>query len=88
MSAEARLKELGIAIPEPVAPIASYVGAVRSGNLLWISGQVPKRGDSFVHNGKLGANVTLEQGQEAARQSCLNALAQARKAMGSLDRVA
>src|SRR3990170_188222 len=87
MPAESRLKELGIEIPEPVAPIASYVGAVRSGNLLWISGQVTKKGDSFLHNGKLGANVTIEQGQEAARQSALNALAQVRKSLGSLDKV-
>jgi enamine deaminase RidA (YjgF/YER057c/UK114 family) len=88
MSAEARLKELGIEIPEPVAPVASYVPAVLSGNQLWISGQVTKKGDQFLHNGKVGANVTVEQGQEAARQSALNALAAARKALGSLDRVA
>jgi len=88
MSAEARLKELGIEIPEPVAPVASYVPAVRTGNQLWISGQVTKKGDKFLHNGKLGANVTVEQGQEAARQSALNALAAARKALGSLDKVA
>lgn len=88
MSAEARLKELGIELPEPVAPVASYVPAVRSGNQLWISGQVTKKGEKFLHNGKLGKDVSLVQGQEAARQSCLNALAAARKALGSLDRVA
>jgi len=88
MSAESRLKELGIEVPEPVAPVASYVPAVQSGNQLWISGQVTKKGDKFLHNGKLGADVTIEQGQEAARQSALNALAAARKALGSLDRVA
>lgn len=87
MSAEARLKELGIEIPEPVAPVASYVPAVRSGNLLWISGQVTKRGEKFLHNGKLGKDVSMDQGQEAARQSALNALAAARKALGSLDKV-
>jgi enamine deaminase RidA (YjgF/YER057c/UK114 family) len=88
MSAEARLKELGIDVPEPVSPVASYVPAVKSGNQLWISGQVTKKGDKLLHNGKLGAGVTVEQGQEAARQCALNALAAARKALGSLDRVA
>lgn len=87
---ENRLKELGITLPEAAAPIANYVPAVITGNLLVISGQLCLGPDGKLadrHKGKLGAGVSIEQGQEAARFSAINLLAQARAALGDLDHV-
>ena len=75
MSASARLKELGIELPVVVKPLGSYVPAVRSGNLVYTSGQLPVRDGTLVQSGKVGADVTPEQGNELARISALNALA-------------
>ncbi|MBI2887000.1 MAG: RidA family protein [Chloroflexi bacterium] len=88
MSAEAKLKELGITLPEPPRPVATYDPAVRSGNLLFVSGQLPLVEGRLVKVGKLGAQFTLEEGQEAARRATLNALAIVHNSLGSLDRVA
>ena len=85
---ENRLRELGITLPEAVAPIANYVPAVISGNFLIISGQLCLGPDGKLadrHRGKLGAGVSIEQGQEAARFCAINLLAQARAALGDLD---
>jgi enamine deaminase RidA (YjgF/YER057c/UK114 family) len=87
LGAEARLKELGLELPSPPRPVASYVTAVRSGNLLFLSGHGPVRDGRVVHHGRLGRDLTIEQGQEAARLTGLNLLATAREALGSLDRV-
>jgi enamine deaminase RidA (YjgF/YER057c/UK114 family) len=75
MSASARLKELGIELPEVAKPLASYVPAVRSGNLVYTSGQLPMQSGKLAATGKLGADVTPEDGKELARICALNALA-------------
>lgn len=85
----ARLKELGLTLPAAAAPVANYAPYVRTGALLFISGQLPL-GDSGVdpaHKGKLGVGVSLETGQSAARQAALNVLAQANAAVGDLARL-
>lgn len=87
---DARLKELGITLPAAAAPIANYVPAVLSGNLLVISGQLCLGPDGKLaerHKGKLGAGVSAEAGTEAARLCAINLLAQAKAALGSLDRI-
>ena len=75
MSASARLKELGIDLPGVAKPLASYVPAVRSGNLVYTSGQLPTRAGKLAATGKVGVDVTPEQGKEFARICALNALA-------------
>ena len=75
MSASARLKELGIELPEVAKPLASYVPAVRSGNLVYTSGQLPMQAGQLAATGKIGADVTPEQGKALARICVLNALA-------------
>jgi enamine deaminase RidA (YjgF/YER057c/UK114 family) len=75
MSASARLKELGIELPEVAKPLASYVPAVRSGNLVYTSGQLPMQAGQLAATGKIGADVTPEQGKALARICALNALA-------------
>ena len=81
-----RLSELGIALPEPAAPVAAYVPAVLAGDLLHISGQVSSE-DGRLITGRLGEDLDLETGQRAARACGLMLLAQMKKALGSLDRV-
>ncbi|MBA9001905.1 RidA family protein [Thermomonospora cellulosilytica] len=84
---EERIAELGLELPEVVAPLASYVPAVRTGSLVYTSGQVPfVKGEPIV-TGKVGAEVTLEQAQEAARVCALNAIAALRAEVGELSRV-
>lgn len=75
MTASARLKELGIELPEVAKPLASYVPAVRSGNLVYTSGQLPMQAGKLAATGKLGDDVTPEQGKALARICTLNALA-------------
>ncbi|MCV7103009.1 RidA family protein [Mycobacterium palustre] len=75
MTASARLGQLGVTLPEVVAPLASYVPAVRSGNLVYTAGQLPMQGGKLARTGKVGAGVTPEQGKELARICALNALA-------------
>lgn len=90
MSIEAKLAELGITLPSPSAPAANYVPFVRSGNLLVLSGQLCLGLDGKIapeHKGKLGAEVSAEVGYAAARLCGINLLAQARVALGSLDKV-
>jgi enamine deaminase RidA (YjgF/YER057c/UK114 family) len=88
MSAEARLKEKNITLPTPSTPVANYVGAVRVGNLLFVSGHGPFRKDGKPSaTGKVGKDLTLEQGYQVAREVGLNLLATTRAALGSLDRV-
>ena len=85
---EARLKQLGIELPADIPPAANYVPWVRSGNLLFIAGQVPTRDGKDLHTGKLGGNLSIEQGQEAARLCAVNILSHVRNALdGDLDRV-
>ena len=75
MDVDAKLKELGLSLPEPPKPVASYVPAVRSGNLVFISGQLPMRDGKLLATGPVGSAVPLEAAQDAARQCVLNALA-------------
>lgn len=86
-SIDKRLAELGITLPTAPAPVANYVPAVVTGNLLFVSGQICKAGDGRIVTGKLGAGVEVAAGREAARICALNLLAQARAALGSLDRI-
>ena len=83
-----RLAALGIALPVAAAPVANYVAAVISGNLLVVSGQLPLVEGRLSATGKLGGGVSIEQGSEAARACAINLLAQVKAALGSLDRVA
>ncbi len=85
---DARLAELGIEVPEAAAPVANYVGFVKSGNLVFVSGQVTLKDGEFKHVGKLGAEISLEEGQAAARLCAVNIIAQLKAACGGdLDRV-
>ena len=84
----ARLKELNLTLPDGPAPAANYVPATRSGNLLFIAGQIPVQGGKPQFIGKLGREFKTEDGQQAARLCALNILAQASKALdGDLDRI-
>ncbi|MEX5218713.1 MAG: RidA family protein [Nitrospira sp.] len=87
MSFDARLRELHIELPSPPKPVASYVPAVRSGNLLFLSGVLPFRDGQLTLTGKVGREVTPDQGRDAARTAVLNALAIARQELGALDRI-
>lgn len=83
-----RLAELNLELPNPASPIANYIPAVRSGNLLFLSGQICQWNGERRFLGKLGGEISLEQGKEAAKLCGLNLLAQARRALdGDLDRV-
>ena len=84
---EGKLEQMGLALPATPTPVAAYVPAVRSGNLVFVSGQVPREKGELKHNGHVGDNVTLWQGQQAARLCALNALAAVKSAVGSLDHV-
>ena len=85
---EARLAELGITLPTPMAPLANYVPFVRHGGLVVVSGQIPAKDGTVAVTGKVGAEVSLEQGQDAARLCFVNVLAQLRAACdGDLDQV-
>lgn len=86
-SIESRLAELQIELPPPPQPLATYVPAVRAGNLLFLSGVLPMRDGQLAFSGKLGCDLTVEQGMEAARLALLNALAIAKQELGTLDRI-
>lgn len=82
-----RLAELGITLPEVTTPVAAYVPAIVSGNLVFTSGQLPFVDGQLPEAGKLGAEVSAEAGAEYARTCALNALAAVKSVIGSLDRV-
>jgi len=85
MSFEARIQELGLTIPQTPKPAANYVPAVQTGNLIFASGQTPTIEGKLVVQGKLGREVSIEQGQQGARLALLNCLAEVRSVTGSLD---
>ncbi len=87
MSVEDKLKELGLTLPEPPRPVATYDPAARAGNLLFISGQLPLVDGRLQKMGKLGGQFTLDEGADAAKRATLNALAVAKQSLGSLDNV-
>jgi enamine deaminase RidA (YjgF/YER057c/UK114 family) len=85
---ESKLATLGIVLPTPASPIANYVGFVRTGNLLVVSGQICLDAEGkLIAKGKLGAGVSVEDGQRAARACAVNLLAQIKAALGDLDKV-
>ena len=87
-SAEQRLKELGITLPAPPEPFGSYLEAVQTGNLLFLSGMLPTEGRGAKFVGRVGAELDVEAGRKAARLAALNVLGVVRQHLGSLDRVA
>ena len=87
MTIEQRLQQLGISLPDPPRPVAAYVPTRLAGSLLFISGQGPVEAGEVRFAGKVGQDVSLEEGAQAARFCAINCLAQARSALGSLDRV-
>ena len=87
MSIENRLAELGITLPQPAAPVASYVPTVEAGGMLFISGQVSFGEDGQLIKGRLGDDMDVNAGIAAARRCGINLLAQMKAALGSLDRV-
>jgi len=84
---EARLKELGIELPAAPEPVANYVNGVRTGNLIFLAGKGPKRADGSEITGKLGANVSIEEGYEGARLTAINQLAVLKEMLGDLSKV-
>jgi enamine deaminase RidA (YjgF/YER057c/UK114 family) len=86
-SAEQRLKELGIQLPSPPTPFGTYAEAVRTGNLLFLSGMLPTEGHTAKFVGRAGAEFDVETSREAARLAALNGLAVAREYLGSLDKI-
>jgi enamine deaminase RidA (YjgF/YER057c/UK114 family) len=86
-SAESQLQKLKIELPPAPAGVGAYVGVVRTGNLVVTSGQLPWQGDKFLHSGKVGAELTLEEGYAAARQCAINAIAQLKSVVGDLERI-
>lgn len=85
MSIEQRLQELGIELPPPPAPAANYLPWVEHGGLVYVSGQLPMAGGKLTHVGHVGADLTEEEGYEAARLCTLNGLSILREALGGLD---
>lgn len=87
MTASARLAELGIELPPVAKPVAAYVPAVRAGSLIQTSGQLPSVAGVLTVTGKLGVDVSAEQGKDAARVAVLNALAAAAAVAGGIDEI-
>ena len=87
MKAEARLKEMGIELPPATTPVANYVSAVRTGNLVFLSGHGPLRDDGTMITGKLGAELGPEEGYAGARQVALVLLSSLKAEIGDLDKV-
>jgi enamine deaminase RidA (YjgF/YER057c/UK114 family) len=84
---EQRLEELGLSVPEVAKPVAAYVPAVRTGNYVYTSGQLPMRQGSLITTGKVGGDVSVEQAVECAQQCALNGFAAVKSVIGDLSRV-
>ncbi len=84
---ESKLTELGYTLPTPPEPIGNYLSACRSGNIMWMAGVGSRRADGSRISGKLGADLTVDEGYEAARWCALNLLARMKMELGDLDRV-
>ena len=82
-----RLVELNITLPTPPQPVANYVNGVRAGNLIFLAGKGPKYPDGTELTGKLGGNITIEQGYEGARQTAINQLSVLKEMLGDLNKV-
>jgi enamine deaminase RidA (YjgF/YER057c/UK114 family) len=88
MRIEAKLAEMGLSLPAPPAPVGNYVGAVQTGNLLFVSGHGPRRlDDSTILVGKVGRDLTTAQAYDTAKAVMLNCLASIKRELGDLDRV-
>src|SRR5581483_10488924 len=87
MTAEQRLVDLGIDLPDPPPAVGTYVSSVIHGDLLFVSGHGPYSDGSYIHLGKVDSVVSVTEAREAARLTVINALGSARAALGSLDRV-
>jgi enamine deaminase RidA (YjgF/YER057c/UK114 family) len=87
VSAEERVRQLGLRLPEAAAPAHNYVAVVQHGGIAWVAGQIPRDGQRVLFIGKCGADITLDQAREAARACVVAGLAQLRAALGTLDRV-
>jgi enamine deaminase RidA (YjgF/YER057c/UK114 family) len=87
MGADARIEELGITLPPPARPLGNYIPGVRVGNLLFLSGHGPERDDGPTVRGKLGRDLSVDEGYQVAREVGLKLLGSARSVLGSLDRV-
>jgi enamine deaminase RidA (YjgF/YER057c/UK114 family) len=85
---EQRLAEIGLVVPEVVPPVAAYTPAVRTGNYVYVSGQLPMVNGAMAHTGKVGQDVTPEQAKQLAQASALNAIAALKSVVGDLDAVA
>ena len=84
---EAKLAELGIELPQASAPVANYVNAVRTGNLIFLAGKGPKKADGENITGKVGVDLTIEEGYDAARITAINQLAVLKAELGNLSKV-
>ncbi len=87
MKVEQELAKLGLKLPEPMAPVANYIGAVRVGSLLFVSGHGPRMDGKLMFQGKVGPDVTVEDGYEAAKLVMLNCLGTIKRTVGDLDHV-
>jgi enamine deaminase RidA (YjgF/YER057c/UK114 family) len=87
MDVEARIAELGLTLPAAFTPAGNYVPCVVSGNLLYTAGQVPRQDGDFAYRGVVGDDLTIEDGQAAARLCGLAGLAAAKRELGTLDRI-
>lgn len=84
---EEKIKQLGVTIPEPVKPLAAYIPAMQVGNLVMTSGQVPISAGVVKYQGKVGKDLTEEQGKEAAKLCAINCLSAIKSVIGNLDRI-
>ncbi|MEA1896262.1 MAG: RidA family protein [Bacteroidota bacterium] len=84
---ESKLRELNITLPEPPKPVANYVNGVRTGNLIFLAGKGPRRADGTEITGKLGADLSIEEGYEGARLTAINQLAVLKEMLGDLNKV-
>ena len=84
---EAKLAELNITLPEPPNPVANYVNGVRAGNLIFLAGKGPRRSDGTEISGKLGAEISIEEGYEGARLTAINQLSVLKAMLGDLNKV-
>ena len=87
MNVEQKIKELGLSLPQPAKPVANYVPAVKIGNLIFVSGHGPYNDGETKTSGKVGRELTIEEGYQVARNVALNCLASVKDAVGDLDKV-
>ena len=85
---EAKLKEMGIELPEAPKPLAAYIPAIQAGEFVYTSGQVPLASGELKYKGKVGSDLTEEQGYEAARLCAINCLSAIKGVIGDLDKIA